>query len=84
MEKEKKIRHQWKILTKKVTHERGVWPLQENYGWKLDPTEGPSRMRIRLKPMVPPALFLVPSRKVSSMNQESPSTGGLISPGKTS
>lgn len=79
MEKEKFIRKQWKLLTKKVTHERGIWSFSEIHRWKLDPTEGPNRMRIRLKPIVPPQGFLTPQRR-SLVLQKQASTDGLISP----
>ncbi|EGC29360.1 hypothetical protein DICPUDRAFT_159064 [Dictyostelium purpureum] len=51
---------QWKLLIKKITHEKGIWSINESIlindatalttkKWKLDPTEGPHRMRMRLK-----------------------------------
>ncbi|EGG15238.1 BEACH domain-containing protein [Cavenderia fasciculata] len=41
---------QWKLLIKRVTHERAIWELPPDTNkWKLDPTEGTNRMRTRLK-----------------------------------
>jgi hypothetical protein len=40
IEEDQKIRHQWKLVTEKVTNERGAWPATDPGRWKLDPTEG--------------------------------------------
>eukprot|EP01132_Coremiostelium_polycephalum_P000959 gene959-1221_t len=44
---------QWKLLVKKVTHEKAIWDMtcnrEEDTKWMLDPTEGTNRMRLRLK-----------------------------------
>jgi hypothetical protein len=37
---EQSLRQQWKSLTKKVTHERAIWPNPEKFRWILDMTEG--------------------------------------------
>lgn len=48
---EKQVRRHWKKLIKLVTHPSAVWPLDPTLRrWELDPTEGPMRMRMRLKP----------------------------------
>lgn len=41
----------WKELIKHLTHERAPWHFKDSYPthWELDPTEGPSRVRLRLK-----------------------------------
>ena len=44
----------WKYLERSLTHERGVWNAMVLKGsptqWKLDNTEGPLRMRLRMVP----------------------------------
>ena len=41
----------WKVLTKKILHERGPFARNKATKWKLDGQEGPDRMRMRLKPV---------------------------------
>lgn len=43
--------HKWSILVEQLTHERAVWHFKESYplSWELDPTEGPLRVRRRLR-----------------------------------
>eukprot|EP01119_Soliformovum_irregulare_P013684 TRINITY_DN3666_c2_g1_i3.p1 TRINITY_DN3666_c2_g1~~TRINITY_DN3666_c2_g1_i3.p1 ORF type:complete len:2431 (-),score=776.48 TRINITY_DN3666_c2_g1_i3:1776-9068(-) len=79
MEIDKELRRQWKILLKKVTHERGVWPYQGRIYWKLDPTEGTHRTRVRLKKetILPP--FLVPYSAQNTAPSDSPQTAEMIS-----
>ena len=49
--KNRRLLKQWKMLIRKVSHEKALWPLKNTLiKWKLDPTEGPQRMRLRLKP----------------------------------
>ncbi|XP_054259566.1 lysosomal-trafficking regulator isoform X2 [Macrosteles quadrilineatus] len=42
---------QWKLLAHQLTHERAVWHFPHCYpsSWQLDETEGPARVRKRLK-----------------------------------
>jgi hypothetical protein len=50
-DREKKIRSSWRQLIKRLTHERGSWPLHRSLiRWELDSTESPMRVRLRLKP----------------------------------
>lgn len=52
IEAEKKVRSNWKKLIKRVTRERGAWPIHRSLmRWVLDPTEGPLRMKHRLMPL---------------------------------
>ncbi|KAF6210395.1 hypothetical protein GE061_013499 [Apolygus lucorum] len=41
----------WKEIVNSLTHERAVWHFPESYprSWELDPTEGPARVRNRLR-----------------------------------
>ena len=41
----------WNDLRATLTHERAVWfdERTQVLSWQLDPTEGPSRMRVRLR-----------------------------------
>ena len=68
------------MVSMKVTHERAIWAGQEKTHWKLDPTEGPHRMRIRLKRAAIHLPFLTPV-SVHSVQEEAP-TNGFISAGK--
>ncbi|XP_052057749.1 lysosomal-trafficking regulator-like isoform X2 [Mytilus californianus] len=45
------IKKMWQELVQNLTHERAVWHCQKSYpkSWQLDPTEGPGRVRKRLK-----------------------------------
>ncbi|KFM67637.1 Lysosomal-trafficking regulator, partial [Stegodyphus mimosarum] len=44
-------RMSWLKLSEQMTHERAVWHIKESYpySWELDPTEGPFRVRRRLR-----------------------------------
>jgi len=46
------IRQQWLSLVIGHTHERAIWHMKEYYprSWELNPVEGPSRTRRRLRP----------------------------------
>lgn len=50
----------WKRIVRGLTHERGVWPSNMPVKWKLDETEGPSRMRLRMKAVHPHPPSLAP------------------------
>ncbi|CAB0001658.1 unnamed protein product, partial [Nesidiocoris tenuis] len=41
----------WKQIVANLTHERAVWHFPDSYprSWELDPTEGPARVRNRLR-----------------------------------
>ncbi|XP_061172369.1 lysosomal-trafficking regulator-like isoform X2 [Saccostrea echinata] len=45
------IKKSWQQIVQNLTHERAVWHDAKSYprSWQLDPTEGPSRVRKRLK-----------------------------------
>ncbi|XP_078313286.1 lysosomal-trafficking regulator-like isoform X5 [Crassostrea virginica] len=45
------IKKSWQQIVQNLTHERGVWHDAKSYpkSWQLDPTEGPGRVRKRLK-----------------------------------
>lgn len=43
------VQHHWKKLVKRMTHERAIWKIPIRT-YKLDATEGPNRMKKRLKP----------------------------------
>eukprot|EP01122_Echinamoeba_exundans_P007392 TRINITY_DN2266_c0_g1_i1.p1 TRINITY_DN2266_c0_g1~~TRINITY_DN2266_c0_g1_i1.p1 ORF type:complete len:3279 (+),score=338.37 TRINITY_DN2266_c0_g1_i1:138-9974(+) len=50
-DREKKIRSSWRQLIKRLTHDRGIWPMHRSLiRWELDSTESPMRVRLRLKP----------------------------------
>jgi len=46
------IRQQWLSLIIGQTHERAIWCMESHYpkSWELNPVEGPSRIRRRLRP----------------------------------
>ncbi|XP_022666072.1 uncharacterized protein LOC111252440 isoform X3 [Varroa destructor] len=48
---EYELRLKWKGIAQRLTHERAVWHMPEFVpaSWELDPTEGPWRMRKRLR-----------------------------------
>ncbi|OQR79535.1 hypothetical protein BIW11_00136 [Tropilaelaps mercedesae] len=48
---EYELRLKWKAIAQRLTHERAVWHMPEFVpaSWELDPTEGPCRMRKRLR-----------------------------------
>ncbi len=77
------MRHQWKQITEKVTNERGIWPAQDRGRWKVDPTEGTDRMRIRLKLRPIPSPFLAPVPHESPTTaEEEEATIKYIPPGR--
>lgn len=41
----------WQKLVEQLAHEQGLWFISESYprSWEIDPTEGPARMRVRLR-----------------------------------
>ena len=45
------IRKSWKNLIEMFTHEKSIWYYPESFpqSWELDPTEGPQRIRRRLR-----------------------------------
>ncbi|OWF37617.1 Lysosomal-trafficking regulator [Mizuhopecten yessoensis] len=45
------VKKSWQNIVQNLTHERAVWYCADSYpqSWQLDPTEGPSRIRKRLK-----------------------------------
>jgi WD40 repeat protein len=50
MERSKKTRQQWKKLLKRVRPDRSPWAVHPSLiRWEVDPTEGPMRMRLRLR-----------------------------------
>ncbi|KAJ8308471.1 hypothetical protein KUTeg_013345 [Tegillarca granosa] len=51
MTKKIQIKKCWQQIVQNLTHERAVWYCPESYprSWQLDPTEGPGRVRKRLK-----------------------------------
>lgn len=84
LERDKKIRNQWTLLTKRVTHERGVWSLSDHQSarWKLDGTEGTDRMRPRLKRFASHLPFLTASASnLSTQQRSSKDSKDFISPG---
>ncbi|XP_022782202.1 lysosomal-trafficking regulator-like isoform X2 [Stylophora pistillata] len=48
---EVQIRKKWRQLIERLIHERSVWYDAEHFpsSWRLDPTEGPDRVRCRLQ-----------------------------------
>ena len=52
MANEVQTKRAWLALVTQLTHPRAVWhdPTSQPASWQLDPTEGPSRVRKRLKP----------------------------------
>jgi hypothetical protein len=56
------VRRTWRSLIHRLTQERSTWhdPAHAPRSWKLDPTEGPSRVRRRMQPChlkINPQLF---------------------------
>ncbi|XP_077530506.1 lysosomal-trafficking regulator mauve isoform X1 [Haemaphysalis longicornis] len=69
------LKQTWSRLAAQLTHERAPWYLPESFpsSWELDPTEGPSRIRRRLRRAflpVDPKFLLPEHRKV--VNTASP------------
>ncbi|XP_048586036.1 lysosomal-trafficking regulator isoform X2 [Nematostella vectensis] len=48
---EVQVRKKWRQLIERLTHERSIWYDEDFFptSWRLDPTEGPSRVRCRLQ-----------------------------------
>lgn len=72
MEQDKALRRQWKMLLKKVTHERAIWASQHKTHWRLDPTEGAQRTRLRLKRAVHYPPFLTPYNITDDLSEDPP------------
>ncbi|KAK3092886.1 hypothetical protein FSP39_008387 [Pinctada imbricata] len=45
------VKKMWQLIVQNLTHDRAVWYDPDSYpqSWQLDPTEGPGRVRKRLK-----------------------------------
>ncbi|XP_069116272.1 lysosomal-trafficking regulator-like isoform X2 [Argopecten irradians] len=45
------VKKSWQNIVQNLTHERAIWYCADSYpqSWQLDPTEGPSRIRKKLK-----------------------------------
>lgn len=71
---EKKIRRQWKSLLLHVTHPKACWPIEPGaLWWELDPTEGPMRMRMRLRPILAfkhPIIKLLLHQDIDALKQD--------------
>src|SRR3989338_6673021 len=64
------LQQSWKLLVKKVHHEKGLL-VPSQIRWRLDSTEGPDRMRIRLQPLYSdPSIFFL--TQLSPANRYSP------------
>lgn len=64
------LAHEWNMIVDRMTHEGAPWYSQRNYSnsWELDPTEGPSRMRIRMKrcQLEIPSRFFLPENEAGN------------------
>nr|XP_037272079.1 LOW QUALITY PROTEIN: lysosomal-trafficking regulator-like [Rhipicephalus microplus] len=65
------LKQTWSRLAAQLTHERAPWHLSESFptAWELDPTEGPSRIRRRLRRAFLPvdAKFMLPEHQKNQM-----------------
>ncbi|XP_075530893.1 lysosomal-trafficking regulator mauve isoform X1 [Dermacentor variabilis] len=63
------LKQTWSRLAAQLTHERAPWHLPESFptAWELDPTEGPSRIRRRLRRAFLPVdpKFIMPQHRKS-------------------
>jgi hypothetical protein len=69
LEKDKIVQAQWKLLIRSIPAERGVLMQPHFAAWSLDPTEGPDRMRVKLRRAKRPESVPVLSSPVAKLRQ---------------